>query len=83
LILEPKEVKKLIREHHGKKCSTYQYVNDWDMRTLIDEDDFKHGLLEEYLSILQKEYDYLTSEESIIESIQCNEYDFDINGNLQ
>lgn len=55
-----------------------------------DEDDyedlnieFERALKEEYLSILRKEYDYLTSEEAIIETIRANEYEFDEEGNLQ
>ena len=55
----------------------------------IDENDyeeinveFERALKEEYLSILRREYDYLTSEEAIIETIQANEYEFDEDGNL-
>lgn len=40
------------------------------------EDDFLKSLLEDYRIILQKEYEYLTSEESIIESIRANEMEF-------
>lgn len=63
-------------------------LKDWE--TIIDyypeeieEDDyeelnveFERALKEEYLSILRREYNYLTSEESIIETIQANEYEF-------
>jgi hypothetical protein len=38
--------------------------------------------LEDYSIILQKECDYLSSEESIIETIEANDYEFDIDGNL-
>jgi len=31
---------------------------------------------------LEKEYDYLTSEGAILESLEANEYEFDINGNI-
>jgi len=33
-------------------------------------------LKKEYLSILKKEYEYLTSKESLIETIKANEYEF-------
>ena len=45
-------------------------------------DDFLNALLEDYRIILQKEYDYLTSREAIIETIEANEYEFDEDGNL-
>jgi hypothetical protein len=41
-----------------------------------------YSILEGFLYTLQKEYDYLTSRESIIETIECNEYDFLENGKL-
>ncbi len=44
--------------------------------------DFKKALLEDYLIILKQEYEYLTSKEAIIESIEANEYEFDENGCL-
>jgi len=44
--------------------------------------DFKYALLEEYLSILRKEYDYMTSEESIVETIKANVYEFTESGKL-
>jgi hypothetical protein len=46
------------------------------------EEEFLNSLLEDYANILQNEYDYLTSEEAIIETIEANEYEFDINGKL-
>ena len=44
--------------------------------------DFEKALLEEYLIILRKEYEYLTSREAIISSIEANEYEFTKNGGL-
>lgn len=43
---------------------------------------FLKSLLEDYLVILRKEFEYLTSEEAIIEAIQANEYEFDDAGHL-
>lgn len=40
------------------------------------EQDFLVSLLEDYSIILQHEYDYLTSEEAIVGTIEANEYDF-------
>lgn len=60
---------------------------------LIDEDSYNdqidelqelylRELLQCYLSILRQEYDYQTSREAIIESIEANEYEFDEEGQL-
>jgi hypothetical protein len=56
-----------------------------DIRKLGDkiidaEKKFIHDILEEYLSMLRKECDYLLSDESIDEMIQCNEYEFTEDG---
>jgi len=52
-------------------------------------DDFEEFVIDKYEDLcndlyraLEKEYDYLTSEESILESLESNEYEFDINGNI-
>lgn len=59
------------------------YLKDWD--TIIEyypedidtEDiDFRRALQEDYASILQQEYEYLTSEEAIRETIEANDYEF-------
>jgi len=44
--------------------------------------EYCHDMLEEYLCILRREYEYQTSEESIIETIKVNEYEFDKEGAL-
>ena len=51
---------------------------------LLDElnAEFQRALGEEYLSILRKEYEYLTSEEAIIETIEANEYEFTEDGKM-
>ena len=46
------------------------------------EDDFLHSILEDYRIILNNEYDYLTGEEAIIETIEANEYDFTEDGKI-
>jgi hypothetical protein len=43
---------------------------------------FEFDLLEEYSILLQKEYEYLTSEEAIVETIKANEYEFTADGKL-
>jgi len=46
------------------------------------DNEFLHDLLEDYRIMLSNEYDYLTSREAIVESIDANGYEFDENGNL-
>ena len=46
------------------------------------EDEFLKSLLEDYSIMLQHEYEYQTSREAIIETIEANDYEFDENGNI-
>lgn len=45
------------------------------------DDEFLKNILEDYRIILQKEYEYMTSEKAIVETIRANEYDFTEDGN--
>ena len=45
-------------------------------------DNYVEALESKYLSIIQNEYDYLTSKEAIIESIEANNYEFLENGDI-
>ena len=54
----------------------------WEDKMLELEDEFLKSLLEDYSIILQKEYEYLTSEEAIIETIKANDYEFTEDGHL-
>lgn len=74
---------KLIMENHGETTSTYLLAKRNQHKHGEDnEETFLKELLEEYLSILQDDYDYLTSEEAIIEAIKANEYEFYEDGEL-
>jgi len=42
---------------------------------------YRMAMLEEYIVLLREEYEYLTSEKAIIETIMANEYLFDESGN--
>ena len=53
-----------------------------DIDTSDIDDEFLRLLLEDYRIMLQHECEYLTSRESIIETIEANEYEFDENGNI-
>jgi hypothetical protein len=56
--------------------------SEWENKMLELEDEFLKSLLEDYSIMLQKEYEYQTSEEAIIETIRANEYEFTEDGKL-
>jgi hypothetical protein len=45
--------------------------------------DVFRGLADDLYRALEAEYDWLTDDEQLIERIECNEYDFDEEGNVQ
>jgi hypothetical protein len=45
-------------------------------------DDFRKALLEDYLIMLDHEWDYLNSDEAVDEGITANEYEFTEDGNI-
>lgn len=45
-------------------------------------EEFEKSILSDYADMLEKEYEYLTSEEAIIETIEANDYEFDENGKM-
>ncbi len=78
---------------HGKDYKTYKTADAFlcDMSYLDDDDDiaqdeteaeFGRSILEDYRIILQKEYEYLTSEEVIVEMIKVNEFEFTADGQI-
>lgn len=61
----------------------YTFANEVFLDELETEEinrEFKHALLQEYLSILSKEYEYLTSEEHIRERLTEHEGEYLVNG---
>lgn len=84
-----KETAEKIIANHGPDCETVATSKSY-LRELQDLDghdkeinrEFLQSLLEDYRIMLSKEYDYLTSREAIIETIESNEYEFDEHGNL-
>lgn len=82
-----------ILSNHGKDCETYKtamrYKNCFDLpsdetdedKLEQDADEFLKDILEDYLIILHKEFEYLTSEEAILETIAG--YTFTESGKLE
>lgn len=87
LIEYPYKVIELIKKEHGECCDTYKFAQRWkkdlkEDQNLDNEQEFLDELLEEYSMMLQKEYEYLTSNEAIIETIEANDYDFTLDGKI-
>jgi hypothetical protein len=80
---ETYKIAKKFLEAHAPVFSEYmnEQSEKYESRESEDElqdieDDFLKELLEDYSIILQKESEYLQSDEAIIETIEANEYDF-------
>lgn len=74
----------VIEWSDGKKTNAVAEGNELAFDYDCDEldNDFLYALCEDYRIMLQNEYDYLTSEEQIIEAIQANEYEFTEDGEM-
>lgn len=66
------------KDEHGEIIDVY----DLDLKLDEIENHFEIELLREYADILKKEYDYLTSEKAIIETIEAKDYEFNKEGDL-
>lgn len=73
-----------VLAEHGSECGTYELAREYYRRRhngqSMDEDEFRERLLREYLGMLEREYEWLLSEENVDESIGANEYDFTADG---
>ena len=69
----------------GVKTDVVTEDNEYDFDNEADdlENDFLQSISEDYRIILRNEYDCLTSEKSIIETIEGNDYYFTENGQLK
>jgi hypothetical protein len=77
-----------IKTDHGFDTPTYKLANEFikdyaaldediDAGELRDfENKFLKSILEEYSVLLQREYEWLTSEEPIVDTLRANEYEF-------
>ena len=59
-----------------------EYESDFDNDLDELEKEFLKSILENYSILLQQESEYLMSDESIIETIEINDYDFTADGKL-
>jgi hypothetical protein len=71
----------VFNEYMDETSDKYESSESEDELMKLEEE-FKKSLLEDYRIILSNEYDYQTSDEAIIETIQANDYEFTENGSL-
>lgn len=92
------EIAEKIIQEHGSETNTYQAAKDFQAAYALlhlkypyddfddeleeAEEDFKEDLCKAYLQILKDEYEYLTDEERIKETLIANDYEFTIDGNI-
>lgn len=77
--------KALVRKYSdGVNIDRVTENNEYEFDQECDNIDaeFLRSLLNDYAWMLQREYEYLTSEEAIKETILCNEYEFTPEGDL-
>jgi tetratricopeptide (TPR) repeat protein len=76
---------------YQKAKKEFEEADDYDPEYMEFEDsgdfddlriEFQNSIFEDYRIILEKEYEYLTSEEAIVETIKTNEYEFTEDGKL-
>lgn len=58
---------------------------EYNLESVLDDlnEEFLKSILEDYSMSLQRESEYLNSKENLLEVIACNEYTFNINGQLE
>ena len=68
----------------AKRDENGEFEDENELDDKLDELDaeFKKSIFEDYLIILRKEYEYQSSEEAIKETIEANDYEFTIEGNI-
>lgn len=81
-VLSPEDIASAIMREHSKDCETYKLADEYmsGKQTDDDADEFARAIKEEYWHILEKEAEYLTSDECVDESIRVNDYDFTESG---
>lgn len=73
----------LIKKYSdGKRIDIVEECKEYDFDNEADEleEEFKREIGEDYLSILRANYDYISSEEAIKETIEANGYEFTKDG---
>ncbi len=75
----------LVAKHSdGVNTDSVAEANEYEFDNEADEleKEFLREICEEYHAMLRNEYEYLTSEQCIIDTIEANEYDFTEDGEI-
>ena len=67
---------------YGFNCLDISYDSDLTDDDVNQLENCLKEFIEEILDSLKKDYEYLTSEEAIIDTIEANDYDFTVDGEL-
>jgi hypothetical protein len=78
----PGIVASLILQNHSLTCQTYKIAKQFLCKE-IDEDEFCKQLQKAYLNSLHIQHDYLISDEAITETLEANDYHFDLKGKIK
>jgi hypothetical protein len=82
-IYTAEETADAIIKNHGDMCDTYQHAKNFlNGNYYRDDNEFLIDLKIDYLNMLAKEYDYLQSDEAILELCDANSYEFYENGRM-
>lgn len=80
------ETARLIIKDHGKCCDTYKLAQQWFTykrgNNSGENEVYEVHLRNEYLSMLRKEYEHLTSDKALREMFQESEHEFTVDGEL-
>lgn len=79
-VCETYKIAEKFMEEWQPVFNTYMETEDGEDKLMEIEGDFLNSLLNQYLISLSNEYDYQTSDEAIIETIEANEYEFKEDG---
>jgi hypothetical protein len=60
-----------------------EYLNEYDSDLDDLESEYHHDINQEMLKMLRDEYEYLISDEAVIESIEMNNYEFTEDGSFK
>ena len=91
LLLDMTQVIANILKEHGEPCETYKTAKEYQAKyaLLTEEQDeeretleieFTKAILEDYRIQADRQYEFIQSEEAVAETMEANEYEFDING---
>lgn len=76
-----KMIAQQILVDHGPICDTCRTAKRY-LRGETSMEDFLKELLNDYLTLLKKEWEYATSRAAIVETIEANSYEFTEDGKL-